>query len=105
VRDCLVLDFATRSDLTGRIRGLIILLDERLTLDQARSVDGWIDGSEFGVAIQSLADWLGENRTPIPDSIRRDFDRLSTQIGNGERVMQSLDRCPSESEGAAADWL
>ena len=42
--DCLVLDFATHSDLTGRLRGLIILLAERLTVDQARSADELIDG-------------------------------------------------------------
>jgi len=37
------MDFATRADLTGRLRGLIILLAERLTLDEARSADELID--------------------------------------------------------------
>jgi hypothetical protein len=93
-----VLDFATRSDLTGRLRGLIILLAERLSLDQARIGDELIDASEFGVALETLADWLGENETPIPDGVRRDFERISLQIGNVERVMRSLDHCPAESD-------
>jgi hypothetical protein len=97
-QDCLVLDFATHSDLTGRLRGLIILLAERLSLDQARSADELIDASEFGVALETLADWLGENETPIPDGVRRDFERLSVQLGNVERVMRPLDRCPAESD-------
>jgi hypothetical protein len=94
----LVLDFATHSDLTGRLRGLIILLAGRLTLDQARSADELIDESEFGVALERLADWLSENEIPIPDGVRRDFERLSLQMGNVERVMRPLDLCPTETD-------
>jgi len=92
------MDFATRADLTGRLRGLIILLAERLTLDEARSADELIDGSEFGAALEMLAGRLSENETPIPDGVRRDFERLSVQLGNVERVMRPLDRCPAESD-------
>ena len=97
-QDCLVLDFATHSDLTGRLRGLIILLAGRLTLDQARSADELIDASEFGAALEMLADRLSENETPIPDGVRRDFERLSVQMGNVEHVMRPLDRCPAEND-------
>ena len=92
------MDFATHADLTGRLRGLIILLGERLTLDQARSADELIDAAEFGAALKMLADWLSANETPIPDGVRRDFERLSAQMGNGERVMRPLDRCPAEND-------
>jgi hypothetical protein len=92
------LDFATHADLTGRLRGLIILLGGRLTSDQARSADELIDASEFGAALKMLADWLSANETPIPDAVRRDFERLSVQMGNGDRVMQPLDRCPAEND-------
>jgi hypothetical protein len=91
-----VLDFATRSDLTGRLRGVIILLAERLSSDQARFGDELIDASEFGVALETLADWLAEIETPIPDGVRRDFERLSVQMGNVECVMRPLDVCPAE---------
>jgi hypothetical protein len=87
-------DFATHADLTGRIRGLVILLDEHLTAEQIRSVDEMVDASEFGVALEALADWLSEKETPIPDEDRQDFERLSSQVGNSERVMSALSRCP-----------
>jgi hypothetical protein len=93
------LDFVTHSDLTGRLRGLIILLAERLSVDQARFADELIDASEFGAALETLADWLCANETPIPDGIRRDFERLSVQMGNVARVMRPLDLCPAESDG------
>jgi hypothetical protein len=92
------LDFGTHADLTGRLRGLVILLADRLTLDQARAADDLIDASEFGAALEMLADHLGKNETPIPDGVRRDFERLSVQVGNMERVMRPLASCPTESD-------
>lgn len=92
------MDFATHSDLTGRLRGLIILLDARLSLDQARIADDLIDASEFGAALETIADWLSEDGTPIPDEVRRDFERLAVQMGNVERVMRPLDVCPTEMD-------
>ena len=74
------------------------MLGGSLTLDQARSTDELIDSSEFSVALETLADWLGEDHTPISDSIRDDFERLSTRLGNRERVMRPLDLCPAESD-------
>ena len=47
----MALDFAERADQTGRLRGLVIMLAGRLTLDQARSADELIDRSEFSVAL------------------------------------------------------
>lgn len=70
------------------------MLDEYLTSDQIRSVDEFVDASDFGPALEALADWLSERETPIPDEERQDFERLSTQIGNSERVMGALSRCP-----------
>lgn len=94
----LAMDFATHADLTGRLRGLIILLDDRLTIEQARDADGCVDASEFAVALECLADWLSEDLTPIPDDVRRDFERLSTQMGIVDRVMGALSLCPREGD-------
>ena len=78
----------------GRLRGLVILLDERLTLDQIRAVDALIDTLNFGVALERLVDLLTESDTPVPNDLRRDFERLALQLGNGERVMRGLRLCP-----------
>ena len=93
------MDFATRADLAGRLRGLVILLDEHLTLDQCRAADQSIDADEYAAALEMLADWLAEAGTPIPDDIRRDFERLSSQIGNAERVMAPInEHCPPAAD-------
>jgi hypothetical protein len=91
-------DFATHADLTGRIRGVIILLDEQLTSEQARSAEELVDASEFGDALEYLADVLSVGEMPIPDDVRRDFERLSSQVGNDERVMGALRVCPTTAE-------
>jgi hypothetical protein len=88
------MDFADRADLTGRLRGLIILLEEQLTSEQVRSAEELIDASEYGGALETLADRLSEKATPITDDVRRDFATLSGKIGNVDRVMQPLERCP-----------
>jgi hypothetical protein len=88
------MDFAERADLTGRLHGLVILLDDRVTLDQTRLADEHIDAGEFGVALETLADWLSENATPIPNDVRSDFEMLASKMGNVNRVMQSLAACP-----------
>jgi hypothetical protein len=92
------MDFATHADLTGRLRGLVILLDERLTPDQARAADDLIDTSLFGSALETLADGLAEHETPIPDDVRRDFERLASQVGDDARVKAALGRCPREPD-------
>src|ERR1700686_3161157 len=75
--DSISLDFAEHSDLTGRLRGLVIMLGEGVSLDQARSTDELIDRSEFEAALEALPEQLAEQQTPIPDPIRDDFERLS----------------------------
>jgi hypothetical protein len=89
-------DFLTHADLTGRLRGLVILLDGKISPDQSRRVDKLIDESGFGVALEMLADWLAEHETPLPEDLCRDFDRLATQMGNHDRVMDPIRLCPPE---------
>jgi hypothetical protein len=90
------MDFATHADLTGRLRGLVILLAERLTPDQARAADELIDASLFSAALDLMADDLSEHGTPIPDDVRRDFERLASQLGDVQ-AMEALGRCPRDA--------
>jgi hypothetical protein len=62
-------DSFTRSDLTGRLRRLVILLDEKTAPDHVRVADKLIDASEFGLALEVLADWPSEGKTPLPDEL------------------------------------
>ena len=91
------MDFATKVDLAGRLRGLVILLDEQLTVEQCRAVEEHIDADDFTVALEALADRLAADEAPIPDDIRRDFERISSQLGNTERVMTAInEHCPRD---------
>lgn len=92
------MDFLDHADLTGRLRGLVIMLDDKITIDQTRYVDESIDASEFGIALQALADYLAESSTAIPDDLRLDFERLASKIEIRDAVMDTLSRCPVEPE-------
>jgi hypothetical protein len=92
------MDFLTHADLTGRIRGLVIMLDEKITIDQSRSAEELVDAAEFASALAELAGSLAEGPTALADDLRTDFDRLSAQVGNHDEVMAVLARCPVEDE-------
>jgi hypothetical protein len=90
------MDFLTHADLTGRIRGLVIMLDDKITIDQSRRAEELVDAAEFASALEALAGFLAEAPVALPDDLRVDFDRLSTQVGNHDVVMEQLARCPAE---------
>lgn len=90
------MDFLTHADLTGRIRGLVIMLDDKITIDQSRRAEELVDADDFGRALEELAGFLGEGAVALPEDLRVDFDRLSTQVGNHDAVMDLLVRCPAE---------
>jgi hypothetical protein len=89
-------DFLDHADITGRIRGLVIMLDDKITIEQSRQVDELIDAAEFGAALEVLAGLLAESSTPLPDDLRVDFDRLATRMEKRDTVMGLLARCPVE---------
>jgi hypothetical protein len=91
------MDFLTRADVTGRIRGLVIMLDEKITIEQTRSAEQLVDEEEFGAALETLAGFLAEGGTALADDLRVDFDRLSNTVGNHDAVMAILAGVPVES--------
>ncbi len=90
------MDFLTKTDVTGRIRGLAILLDDRLTIEQTRAAEELVDADEFGAALEALAGALRDQRASLPADLRTDFGRLSTQLGNEEPVAALLAEVPTE---------
>jgi hypothetical protein len=89
-------DFLTKTDLTGRLRGLAIMLDDRLTIEQTRAVEELIDGDEFGAALEALARALCDQGASLPADLRTDFDRLAAQLENGPTVTELLAGVPTE---------
>ena len=84
------MDFLTHADLTGRIRGLVIMLDDVITIDQSREAEALVDEAEFDGALETLAGFVARAQVALPDDLRGDFDRLSTQVGNHDVVMAIL---------------
>ena len=91
------MDFLDHADITGRIRGLVIMLDDKITIEQSRAVDELIDAADFGAALQLLADDLANSATPVPDDLRVDFERLATRMEIRDAVMSALARCPVDA--------
>jgi hypothetical protein len=91
------MDFLTRADVTGRIRGLVIMLDEKITIEQTRSAEQLVDEEEFGAALETLAGFLAEGGAALADDLRVDFDRLSNTVGNHDAVMAILAGVPVEA--------
>jgi hypothetical protein len=91
-------DFLTKADLTGRLRGLVIMLDDRLTIEQTRAAEELVDADEFAAALEALAGALRDQRASLPADLRTDFDRLSTQLGNEEPVAALLADVPTEDD-------
>ena len=90
------MDFLTRTDLAGRIRGLAIMLDDRITVDQTRAAEELVDAGEFGPALEALAGALLAQGAAVPADLREDFDRLTRQVGNHDVVAELLAGCPTE---------
>lgn len=90
------MDFLTRTDLAGRIRGLAILLDDRITVEQTRRAEELVDTDEFGPALEVLAGALVTQGASLPADLREDFDRLTRQVGNFDAVAGLLETCPTE---------
>lgn len=84
------MDFLTHADLTGRIRGLVIMLDDVITIEQSRQAEEMVDEAEFDTALEMLAGSVARSESALPDDLRADFDRLSTQVGNHDVVMAIL---------------
>jgi hypothetical protein len=91
-------DFLTKTDLTGRLRGLAIMLDDRLTIEETRAAEELIDDDEFAAALEALAGALRDQGASLPADLRIDFDRLAAQLENGPAVTELLAGVPTEAE-------
>jgi hypothetical protein len=91
-------DFLTKTDLTGRLRGLAIRLDDRLTIDQTRAAEDLVDDDRFGAALEALAAALRDQGASLPADLRTDFDRLAAPLENGPAVAELLAGVPTEAD-------
>jgi hypothetical protein len=73
-------DSAYYEDLQGRLRGLLIGLQDRFTHDQAAILDELINANEYGVALEMMTGILVEVDASIPNEQIEEIVRLAEQM-------------------------
>lgn len=62
--------------------------------EQRRWYAEFLDANELGLALEMLADWLGEAARPVSDGDRVEMMALAEEMGNEPRVASPLSLCP-----------
>ncbi|WP_171069542.1 MafI family immunity protein [Actinomadura geliboluensis] len=71
---------------------LLHLVADRLTDDQVRWGTEFLAHAEYGLAIESVADWLAEEDQPLAAAERAEVTALASELGTDvlARVERSL---------------
>jgi hypothetical protein len=87
-------DRGSYEDIAGRLRGLLIRLDDRLPGKDVTLIAEFIDAGEFGLALEQMADVLSEDKQPLATDERTDMLALVERMQMGDRVPDALRFCP-----------
>jgi hypothetical protein len=85
---------AEYDEITGHLRGLMVLLDDRLSARDLGFVAEFIDVGELGLALEQMADALCEDEAPVARAERDDMLTLAERMNLGSRVYRALRFCP-----------
>jgi hypothetical protein len=91
-------DQARHDEISARLRGLMILLDDRLSAKDLAFVAEFIDVGELGLALEQVADALCEDEAPVARTERADMLALAERMNLGSRVSRALRFCPERPE-------
>ncbi|MFD1575120.1 MafI family immunity protein [Agromyces cerinus subsp. nitratus] len=83
-----------RGEVRGQLFGVLTRLGDRLPSHQATFILELIDVSEWGTALEQIADVLSEDEVVLRDDERNDLLALNRMLGMGERVPAALSLCP-----------
>jgi hypothetical protein len=87
-------DRAYYEEIAGQLRGLLIRLDDRLPGKDATLIAEFIDAYELGLALEQMADVLGEDEKPLSADERADVLGLVDRTRMDDRVPRALAFCP-----------
>jgi hypothetical protein len=90
-------DASYYEDLAGRLRGVLIMVGDRLPQPDRALIGEFIDHNELGLALEQIADLLAESATPIWAIERTDMLALARDMSMGDGVATVLSRCPVRS--------
>jgi len=82
-------------DLRGRLQALLIDLEDRLLPQTCGFVQEFIDVGEYGLALETMADMLGEALQPITTDERDRMLELAATMKMDDRVPRCLTLCPT----------
>lgn len=85
---------AEYDEITGHLRRLMVLLDDRLSAKDLGFVAEFIDVGELGLALEQMADALCEDEAPVARAERDDMLTLAERMNLGSRVYRALRFCP-----------
>ena len=88
------MDSAYYDDIRGRLMGLLVRLGDRLDLPTQDWVHEFLDHNELGLALETMADGLGEAGAPVEDQERSEILALVGVMRMDDRVPRALALCP-----------
>lgn len=91
------MDAATFDHISGRLRGLLIGMDDRMPARDVQLISEFVDAGELGLALEQIADVLSEDEMPISASERRDMLELVDRMQMDDRVPGALRFCPDHA--------
>lgn len=83
-------------DVAGRLRELLIRLDDRLPSKDVTLISEFVDANELGLALEQMADVLGEDEQPLAAGERADMLALVERMQMSDRVQGALRFCPEK---------
>jgi hypothetical protein len=97
------MDPAWFEDLSGRLMGLLIALEDRLEETDARRAHEFIDVGEYGLALEEMACALAHGSASISNQERSDMLALNNRMMMDDRVPRALQLCPDPAVSAGPD--
>ena len=74
--------------------GLLVRLADRLDLRSQEWTHEFLDNNELGLALETMADALGEAGASITEGERDEMLRLVAEMKMSGRVSRAVDLCP-----------
>jgi hypothetical protein len=90
-------DASYYEDIAGRLRGVLIMVGDRLPQSDRGLIGEFIDHNELGLALEQIADLLAEAATPVRATERADMLALAQDMNMDDGVATALSRCPARS--------